>query len=160
MILITLKGRFTVPVLYDKKTKTIVNNESAEIIRIFNSVPFDSQSEVQTIPGIPKDLYPEKLRKQIDELNEWIYDGINNGVYKTGFATKQEVYEKHCRHLFECLDKCENIFKSGKKFLLGDEFTEADVCLFPSLLRFDPVYVGHFKVCFASISEKRLFKLY
>ena len=131
-------GRFTVPVLYDKKTDKIVNNESSEIIRILNS-------EFNAFSGAPDiNLYPDALKTQIDQLNEWVYDKINNGVYKTGFATKQDVYEKHCRSVFEGLDKVEAIL-SKNQFLCGDYVTEADIRLFVTIVRFDPVYVGHFK---------------
>ncbi|CUM66535.1 uncharacterized protein PRCAT00004203001 [Priceomyces carsonii] len=140
-------GRFTVPVLWDKKLETIVNNESSEILRMFNS-EFNSllPSEYAAI-----DLYPETLRSDIDELNSWVYDNINNGVYKAGFATKQEVYDKEAYNVFNHLDKVEAILEkkfSGEHkfdFLLGQQLTEADVRLFTTIIRFDPVYVQHFK---------------
>ncbi|KAN0127363.1 glutathione S-transferase [Lactarius tabidus] len=133
-------GRFTVPVLWDKKQHTIVNNESSEIIRIFNS-EFNSL--------IPEDkaklnFYPEELRKEIDEVNEWVYDKINNGVYRSGFATAFPAYRDAVVPLFEALDRVEVMLK-GKTYLIGDRLTEADIRLFVSIIRFDPVYVGHFK---------------
>ncbi|KAI8323229.1 hypothetical protein GQ54DRAFT_258605 [Martensiomyces pterosporus] len=133
-------ARYTVPVLWDKKKQTIVNNESSEIIRIFNTA-FDGLVEPE-YRGI--NFYPEDLRAQIDEVNEWIYDTVNNGVYKSGFATKQEVYENHCRTLFESLDRIEDILAKSE-FLVGDRLTEADLRLFTTIVRFDPVYHGHFK---------------
>lgn len=143
-------GRFTVPVLYDKKTGTIVNNESSEIIRMFYT-EFDDFIE-EKYRGL--NFYPEKYQKQIDGLNEWIYNDINNGVYKSGFATAQEVYDKNVTQLFKSLDRVEEILKESAKkindpskpfFLLGEEFTEADLRLYPTIARFDPVYVQHFK---------------
>jgi glutathionyl-hydroquinone reductase len=138
-------GRFTVPVLWDKKLETIVNNESSEIIRIlnteFNSIIDEEYTKV--------DIYPEDLRAKIDELNDWIYPTINNGVYKAGFATKQEPYEREVKAVFESLDKIEKILEerhaSGEEFLLGNDITEADIRLYPTLVRFDPVYHQHFK---------------
>ncbi|KAF8270467.1 glutathione S-transferase [Lactarius quietus] len=133
-------GRFTVPILWDKKQHTIVNNESSEIIRMFNSdfnglVPEDKAK---------LDLYPEELRKGIDEVNEWVYDKINNGVYKSGFATSFEAYRDAVTALFDALDRVEGMLK-GKRYLIGDRLTEADIRLFVTIIRFDPVYVGHFK---------------
>jgi len=130
-------GRVTVPVLWDKQTGTVVSNESSEIIRMFNSA-FDG------ITGNSQDFYPEPLRAEIDELNALIYDTVNNGVYKCGFATSQAAYEENFDKLFATLDLLEARL-SGKKFLFGDTVTEADWRLFTTLLRFDPVYVGHFK---------------
>ncbi|KAF8715334.1 hypothetical protein AX14_012588 [Amanita brunnescens Koide BX004] len=132
--------RFTVPVLWDKKTHTIVNNESSEIIRIFNSAFND------LLPKDKADLnfYPKEHQAEIDELNEWIYDAINNGVYKAGFASKQEAYQTAVYNVFEGLDKVEKILE-GKDYLVGGRLTEADIRLFVTLIRFDPVYVGHFK---------------
>ncbi|KDQ08593.1 hypothetical protein BOTBODRAFT_118302 [Botryobasidium botryosum FD-172 SS1] len=139
-------GRFTVPVLWDKKTQTIVNNESSEIIRIFNTafndlIPADKQK---------LDYYPEDLRKEIDELNSWVYDAVNNGVYKSGFASTQEAYEAAVKPLFEALDKLESIL-TGKEYLIGNRLTEADVRLYTTIVRFDPVYHGHFKCNLGSI---------
>jgi len=130
-------GRVTVPVLWDKETRTIVSNESSEIIRMLNNA-FD---EVGAIPG---DYYPEPLRAEIDALNDRIYTTINNGVYKSGFATTQEAYEQAVEPLFETLDWLDARL-SAQRYLTGDSPTEADWRLLPTLLRFDPVYVGHFK---------------
>ncbi|CAJ2514264.1 Uu.00g023830.m01.CDS01 [Anthostomella pinea] len=135
-------GRFTVPVLFDKKTDTIVNNESSEILRMFGTVFNDQLPEKYA----KIDLYPEALRSKIDEAGEWTYDQINNGVYKSGFATTQEAYEKNVITLFEALDRAEKQFKeSGGPFFFGDVLTETDVRLFCTIIRFDPVYVQHFK---------------
>ena len=130
-------GRVTVPVLWDKKTNAIVSNESSEIIRMFNSA-FD---RVGVKPG---DYYPEALRTEIDEINARIYTNVNNGVYKSGFATTQAAYEEAVVPLFGTLDWLEQRL-SGQRYLLGDVLTEADWRLFTTLIRFDPVYVGHFK---------------
>ncbi len=138
-------GRVTVPVLWDKKRGTIVNNESAEIIRMLNSA-FDEWGDRSI------DLYPEDKRAEIDELNGWIYDGINNGVYKTGFATTQEAYETAFDALFAALDRVEGIL-SARRYLTGPRFTEADWRLFTTLVRFDPVYVGHFKCNLRRIAD-------
>ncbi|KAJ1653220.1 S-glutathionyl-(chloro)hydroquinone reductase [Coemansia sp. RSA 2052] len=133
-------ARFTVPVLWDKKKQTIVNNESSEIIRMFNSA-FDELLAPE-YRGI--NFYPEELKPQIDELNEWIYDTVNNGVYKSGFATAQDAYERNCRALFQSLERIEDIL-SRNEFLVGKRLTEADLRLFTTIIRFDPVYHGHFK---------------
>jgi putative glutathione S-transferase len=130
-------GRVTVPILWDKKTNTIVSNESSEIIRMLNSA-FDG------IGATPGDYYPENLRGEIDEINDRIYSTVNNGVYKAGFATTQEAYEEALIPLFETLDWLEQRL-SKQRYLLGDSLTEADWRLFTTLIRFDPVYVGHFK---------------
>ena len=130
-------GRVTVPVLWDKQQNTIVSNESAEIIRMFNSA-FDALTRSQT------DYYPEALRTEIDQLNDLIYDTVNNGVYKAGFATTQEAYQDSAAKVFETLDILEERLKD-QRFLLGSQQTEADWRLFTTLVRFDPVYVGHFK---------------
>jgi putative glutathione S-transferase len=130
-------GRVTVPVLWDKVRKTIVSNESAEIIRMLNSA-FD---DVGAKAG---DYYPKELRAEIDELNARIYTCVNNGVYKAGFATSQTVYEEAANALFETLDWLEDRL-SVQRYLIGSRITEADWRLFTTLLRFDPVYVGHFK---------------
>jgi putative glutathione S-transferase len=133
--------RFTVPVLWDKKTNTIVSNESSEIIRILNS-------EFNDLIVDPKkkalDLYPVELRAKIDELNDWIYHDINNGVYKCGFASSQEAYDEAVTKLFTALDKVESIL-SQQRYLCGSQLTEADIRLFVTLIRFDEVYVVHFK---------------
>jgi glutathionyl-hydroquinone reductase len=130
-------GRVTVPVLWDKRQRTIVSNESSEIIRMLNSA-FDG------VGAIPGDLYPEPLRTQIDEVNARVYDTLNNGVYKSGFASTQGAYEEAVLPLFETLDWLEDRLTS-RRFLMGDAFTEADIRLFTTLIRFDAVYVGHFK---------------
>ncbi|XP_031268103.1 uncharacterized protein LOC116126569 [Pistacia vera] len=131
-------GKFTVPVLWDKKLKTIVNNESSEIIRMFNT-EFNDIAENAAL-----DFYPADLRHQIDETNEWIYNRINNGVYKCGFATKQEPYDEAVKQLYDALDKCEAIL-GKQRFICGNRLTEADIRLFVTLIRFDEVYVVHFK---------------
>ena len=132
-------GRVTVPVLWDKKTGTVVSNESSEIIRMFNSA-FDG------VNGVDRDLdfYPEALRDEIDAINQPIYDNVNNGVYKCGFATSQEAYEEAFDALFAELDTLEERLATNR-YLLGETLTEADWRLFTTLVRFDPVYVGHFK---------------
>lgn len=130
-------GRVTVPVLWDKLRGTIVSNESAEIIRMFNSA-FDR------ITGSSLDFYPKHLRAAIETVNEAIYHRVNNGVYKAGFATTQEAYEEAFDALFATLDDLEQRL-SRQRYLLGDRLTEADWRLFTTLLRFDPVYHGHFK---------------
>ncbi|ANO35092.1 glutathione-dependent reductase [Vibrio breoganii] len=132
------KGVITVPVLWDKKLKTIVNNESAEIIRLLNT----GFQEFAENPQL--DLYPQHLRTEIDELNTWIYRDINNGVYRCGFARTQAAYKKAFNILFPALDKVESILNKTK-YLTGDQLTEADVRLFTTLVRFDAVYYTHFK---------------
>lgn len=136
------EGRFTVPVLYDKKTNRIVSNESAEIIRMFY-YEFDDllADQYKNI-----DLFPEALRSQIDATNEWTYNDVNNGVYKSGFATTQEAYEKAVTTLFSSLDKIESYLAGSKSpYYFGDNITETDIRLFTTIVRFDPVYVQHFK---------------
>lgn len=130
-------GRVTVPVLWDKQRDTIVSNESPEIIRMFNTA-FD---EIGAIEG---DYYPEALRSEIDAVNERVYDTVNNGVYKAGFATTQEAYVEALGPLFESLDWLDQRL-SEQRYLTGNTITEADWRLFTTLVRFDPVYVGHFK---------------
>ncbi|MEM9218581.1 MAG: glutathione S-transferase family protein [Cyanobacteria bacterium P01_F01_bin.150] len=130
-------GRVTVPILFDQQTGTIVNNESSEIIRMLNSA-FDG------LGATAGDYYPEDLRDEINMLNSRIYDTVNNGVYKAGFATTQEAYEEAVVPLFETLDWLEARL-TGPRYLTGDRLTEADWRLFTTLVRFDPVYVGHFK---------------
>ncbi|KAG0168260.1 S-glutathionyl-(chloro)hydroquinone reductase [Apophysomyces sp. BC1034] len=142
------EGRFTVPLLWDKKLQTIVNNESSEIIRMLNTafnrlIPEDKQK---------LDYYPEYLRKDIDQINDWVYDTVNNGVYKSGFATSQEAYENHVFPLFHSLDKIEAIL-SDQEYLVQDTFTEADIRLWTTIIRFDPVYHGHFKCNLKSIEK-------
>ena len=130
-------GRVTVPVLWDKARGTIVSNESAEIIRMFDHA-FD---DVGATPG---DHRPAALTDEIDAVNERVYDTVNNGVYKSGFATRQGAYERHVNALFASLDWLEERLE-GKDFLVGDVLTEADVRLYTTLARFDAVYHGHFK---------------
>lgn len=130
-------GRVTVPILWDKKQNTIVNNESSEIIRIFNT-------QFNELTGNFDDYYPEPLRNQIDEWNERIYNSVNNGVYRCGFATSQEAYNEAYRELFERLNELDDHLKNNK-WLCGDTLTEADLRLFPTLIRFDSVYHTHFK---------------
>lgn len=133
----TYTGRVTVPVLWDRQKATIVNNESSEIIRMFNSA-FD---EIGAIEG---DFYPIEKRQEIDSINELVYHKINNGVYKSGFATTQEAYNEAVTELFAALEQIEEILTS-KRYLTGNQITEADWRLFTTLVRFDAVYVGHFK---------------
>ncbi|WP_316979641.1 glutathione S-transferase family protein [Shumkonia mesophila] len=133
----TYTGRVTVPVLWDKQTGTIVSNESADIIRMFNSA-FDAAG------AAPGDYYPEPLRAEIDALNARIYDTVNNGVYRAGFATRQEAYDEAVTALFESLDWLEDRL-SRQRYVAGDRLTEADWRLFTTLARFDAVYHGHFK---------------
>lgn len=130
-------GRVTVPVLFDKKTKTIVNNESSEIIRMLNTA-FDGL-------GVKLGNYvPDQWLEEIDTVNDFVYHRINNGVYKAGFATKQEVYEEEVTALFAALDQMEERL-AGQDYLVGNRLTEADIRLFTTLVRFDTVYFGHFK---------------
>lgn len=131
-------GKYSVPVLWDKKTGTIVNNESAEIVRMFNS----AFNNLATNPDL--DLYPEHLRERIDEINSWVYDDINNGVYKSGFATTQAAYEEAVEKVFHALDRVEEIL-STQRYIAGNQLTEADIRLFMTLVRFDEVYVVYFK---------------
>ncbi|MEZ8106928.1 glutathione S-transferase family protein [Vibrio clamense] len=130
-------GRVTVPVLWDKQDQTIISNESSEIIRMFNS-------EFNQITGNESDFYPTDLRNKIDSWNDFIYPNINNGVYRCGLATTQQAYEEAFDNLFESLDKVDEHL-SSHRYLLGDTITEADWRLFVTLIRFDAVYVGHFK---------------
>ncbi|VVB48157.1 S-transferase [Beijerinckiaceae bacterium RH CH11] len=130
-------GRASVPILWDLKTGTIVNNESGDIIRIFNSA-FDD------LGAAPGDFYPEALRPEIDEINATIYAAVNNGVYRAGFAGSQEAYEAAISTLFETLDRLETRL-SRQRYLCGDQVTEADWRLFTTMVRFDAVYNCHFK---------------
>lgn len=127
----------TVPILFDKKTKTIVNNESSQIIRIFNSA-------FNQITGNNENYYPDNLTAEIDQVNDFIYHNINNGVYKTGFSKNQKNYELNCENLFNALDKLE-LKLENQDFLVGNQITEADIRLIPTLIRFDSVYFIHFK---------------
>lgn len=131
------QGRVTVPVLWDIKSDQIVNNESSEIIRMLN-FEFNQWGDASL------DLYPANLRPEIDRLNEWIYDRINNGVYRAGFATTQQAYEGAVIPLFDALDELETRL-THQPYLTGDSITEADWRLFTTLVRFDAVYHGHFK---------------
>lgn len=135
----------TVPILFDKKSKTIVNNESSEIIRILNK-------SFNKLTGNQKDFYPEKLSAEIDQLNELIYKTVNNGVYQAGFATSQKAYEQATNALFNTLDELEQRLER-QTFLLGEAMTEADLRLIPTLVRFDHVYYIHFKCSKRKISE-------
>ncbi|MEE4274048.1 MAG: glutathione S-transferase family protein [Thermoanaerobaculales bacterium] len=130
-------GRVTVPVLWDRTTKTIVNNESSEIIRFFDR-------EFDDIGATGPRFCPDELEDQIDEINAFVYERINNGVYRAGFATTQEAYEEAITALFDALDDVEDRL-SRSRYLIGDRITEADWRLFTTMVRFDPVYVGHFK---------------
>jgi glutathionyl-hydroquinone reductase len=130
-------GRVTVPVLWDTVTKRIVTNSDDDLMRMFNS-------EFNRYTESPLDLYPEGLRKEIDELNTFIYENVNDGVYRAGFATSQAVYERAARRLFAALDQLEARL-AAKRYLFGSEFVETDWRLFVTLVRFDAVYHGHFK---------------
>jgi len=130
-------GRVTIPILWDKQTSTIVSNESSEIIRMFNSA-FD---ELGATPG---DYYPAALRAEIDTVNARVYDCVNNGVYKCGFATSQQAYDEAVGPLFDTLNWLDERLAT-QPYLVGETVTEADWRLFTTLIRFDPVYVGHFK---------------
>jgi putative glutathione S-transferase len=141
-------GRVTVPVLFDKKTRTIVNNESSEIMRMLNFA-FDSLAQNPSV-----DMYPETLRDEIDATNELIYHAVNNGVYRAGFATAQETYEEAVRNLFHALDRLESRLALDG-FLCGGCLTEADWRLFVTLIRFDLVYYSHFKCNIRRLTEYR-----
>ena len=130
-------GRVTVPILWDKHQDTIVSNESSEIIRMFNSA-FDD------LTGNQLDFWPQEMRTEIEEVNQRIYDTVNNGVYKSGFATSQEAYDAAVHPLFDSLDWLEDRL-AANRYLMGDRLTEADWRLFTTLIRFDPVYHLHFK---------------
>ncbi len=138
-------GRVTVPVLWDKQTETIVSNESSEIIRMLNSA-FDEWGDASL------DFYPEELRGEIDAINALVYPSINNGVYRAGFATEQGAYQEAFDELFSALDKVEDRL-SRQRYLVGSRLTEADWRLFTTLVRFDPVYFGHFKCNFRRIAD-------
>ena len=131
-------GKVTVPVLWDTQEEMIVNNESAEVIRIFNAA-------FNEITGNTSDFYPEALRGEIDEVNARVYEPVNNGVYKCGFAESQEAYDENITPLFDTLDWLETRLSDGRDFLVGNQLTEADIRLFTTLIRFDPVYFVHFK---------------
>ena len=140
------KGRYTVPVLWDKKTKTIVNNESAEIIVILNS----QFNEFAHNPSL--NLYPDHLKTEIEQWNERIYHTVNNGVYRCGFATTQSAYNDACTQLFATLDEIEQVL-TNRRYLCGDELTLADIRLFTTLIRFDVAYYGLFKCSVRAISD-------
>lgn len=137
--------RVTVPILWDTVTNTIVNNESSEIIRIFNS-------DFNELTGNDIDFYPQPLRSEIDEINELVYHAINNGVYKSGFATTQSAYEEAVQALFDALETIETRLAS-QRYLVSDVLTEADWRLFTTLIRFDAVYHGHFKCNIKQIAD-------
>lgn len=141
----TYSGRVTVPVLYDKKTDTIVNNESSDIIRMMNTA-FD---EIGATPG---DYYPADLRDEINDINNYVYDHVNNGVYKAGFATEQQVYEKEAQNVDDALAKLNDRLEH-QDYLVGDQLTEADIRLFTTLIRFEHVYFGHFKCNLHHLTE-------
>lgn len=141
----TYSGRVTVPVLYDKKTDTIVNNESSDIIRMMNTA-FD---EIGATPG---DYYPADLRDEIDDINDYVYDHVNNGVYKAGFATEQQIYEKEAQNVDDALAKLNDRLEH-QDYLVGDQLTEADIRLFTTLIRFEHVYFGHFKCNLHHLTE-------
>ena len=140
-----ISTKATVPILWDKKTRTIVNNESSEIIRIMNDAFND-------ITKNKDDYYPEKFRDQIDSINDTIYENINNGVYRSGFSKTQNSYEEAVKNLFTSLDMVNDILE-GRNYLVGDILTEADIRLVPTLIRFDCVYYFHFKCNLKKISE-------
>ena len=134
---VNYEGRVTVPVLWDKQTKTIVSNESSEIIRMFDTA-------FNHLTGNVDDYYPKDLQQEIDTVNARVYETINNGVYRAGFATTQEAYETAFSKLFDSLDWVEDML-SKQLYLVGEQLTEADWRLFTTLIRFDAVYFGHFK---------------
>ncbi len=138
-------GRVSVPVLWDKKRRTIVNNESAEIIRMLNSA-FDAFTDAKT------DYYPIALRAEIDRINDLVYANVNNGVYRAGFATTQAAYEEAARGVFAVLDRLEETL-SRQRYLAGRQITEADWRLFTTLIRFDTVYYSHFKCNLRRIAD-------
>lgn len=139
-------GRATVPVLWDKKHNTIVNNESSDIVRMFNSA-FDD------LVDVGPNLYPESLQSDIDALNDYMYTNLNNGVYQAGFATTQLAYEEAYQNVFRTLDKLEARLSKGNPFLFGETLTESDIRLFVTLIRFDAAYYGLFKCNRNLISE-------
>ncbi|MCJ1433850.1 hypothetical protein MMC27_003215 [Xylographa pallens] len=147
------KGRYTVPTLWDKKKETIVNNESAEIIRMFYSA-FDEllPVELREVNKPAGGYYPEKLRKDIDSMNEWVYDTVNNGVYKCGFSASQEAYDANIVPLFESLDRLEkHLAERNTTYLWGEHITDSDIRLYTTLIRFDVAYVTIFKCNYKQI---------
>ena len=153
-------GRFTVPVLFDKKLERIVSNESADIVRMLNS-EFNDFADNPSL-----DLYPEGMAEEIDRLNEWMYERFNNGVYRAGFATAQEKYEEAAVQVRDALYELDEILKT-RTFLAGDQLTEADIRAFTTAIRHDPVYFGHFKCNLIAVKDlenvlnwlKRVYKL-
>jgi putative glutathione S-transferase len=141
-----ISGRATVPVLWDRKRRTIVNNESADILRMMNS-GFGPLADGAV------DLYPADLREEIDALNARIYPGLNNGVYRAGFATTQAAYDEAFAQVFQTLDELETRLSDGRRYLSGDRFTEADIRLFVTLVRFDVAYYGLFKCNLRRIAD-------
>ena len=139
-------GRATVPVLWDSRQNVMVNNESADIIRMFNSA-------FEALAPSDIDLYPDDLATEIDRLNPWIYDSFNNGVYKSGFASSQFAYDEAVSGVFDTLDKLEEQLSDGRTFLLGDRLTETDIRVFVTLIRFDAAYHGIFKTNLRRISD-------
>ena len=136
------KGRYSVPVLWDTETNTIVNNESAEILRFMNN-GFD---DILDLEYKEKDFYPHDLRDEIDEISGWMSNDLNAGVYKAGFAPNQECYDKSVVSVFEALNRMEKIiYSNGGPYVLGKTMTELDLRLYPTIIRFDVVYVQHFK---------------
>ena len=139
----------SVPILFDKQSKTVVNNESAEILRMFGTVFQKVSTSASSV-----DLYPPKSREAIDEINDWIYKEIANGSYKAGFSSNQDVYETAYKTFFQAMDKLDSTL-SENKFLVGDTVTEADLRLFPPIFRFDPVYYSRFKLNHKHLWEYR-----
>jgi putative glutathione S-transferase len=137
-------GKYTVPILFDKKTKTIVSNESSEIIRMLNT---EFQELAQ---NTDLDIYPADMREAIEEVNEWVYPSLNNGVYRCGFAKSQEAYDAAIEELTNSFDKMDEILQK-QRYIAGDRFTEADIRLFVTLVRFDEVYTVYFKTNTRSI---------
>ncbi|GBG31604.1 Glutathione S-transferase omega-like 2 [Hondaea fermentalgiana] len=138
-----VETRYTVPIVFDKKQKRIVSNESAEILRMINS-EFGSLRDKDSGPLAEIDLYPEDLREAIDEVNAWVYPQLNNGVYRCGFAVKQEAYDEAVSDVWDALDKAEAIL-ARQRYMTGDRFTEADLRLFVTCIRYDEIYAEHFK---------------
>lgn len=139
------RGRWTVPVLWDKQTRRIINNSEDDLCRMFNDA-------FRSLAQTPLDLFPADVSEEQNELSDWIYRTVNNGVYRAGFATRQAVYERACRELFETLDKLEERL-STRRYLLGRRIVESDWRLFNTLVRFDPVYHGHFKCNLRRIAD-------
>jgi putative glutathione S-transferase len=142
-------GKFTVPILFDKKKKIIVNNESSEIIRMLNK----EFAEANGTFTKETDLYPPELKSQIDSVNEWVYTYINNGVYECGFASTQAAYDEAVVQLYDHLDKAEQILSKQRYLCSNERITEADVRLFQTLIRFDEVYIVYFKTNCKAIRE-------